>query len=120
MIKNKQFSVALTDKVIKKYMDDNNVMDFLNCSDEGEAVAIAGGYWLAKKERANVYFSADGLCNALNFLTSWIIPEEIEMNLFISTGRMETPHKEMTRILPDLLKLLQYDTERINITVVQK
>lgn len=111
--------IALQDKVIKKYMDASGVTDFLNVSNEGEAVAIAAGHYLATGERADVYFSADGLCNALNFLTSWIIPEGIEMNLFISTGRQEPPHKVMSDIYDDLIKLLPYDPERISLTTVR-
>ncbi len=112
--------IALQDKVIKDYMDKEGVTEFLDCSNEGEAVAIASGYYLATGKRADVYFSADGLCNAMNFLTSYIIPEEIEMNLFISTGRTEKPHKVMTDIYQDLIKLIPYDTERISITTIQR
>lgn len=112
--------ITLQDKVIKDYMDKEGVTDFLNCSNEGEAVAIASGYYLATGKRADVYFSADGLCNAMNFLTSYIIPENIEMNLYISTGRTEAPHKVMTDIYQDLIKLLPYDTSRISITTVQR
>ena len=62
--------IALQDKVIKKYMDEQGITEFLDCSNEGEAVAIAAGHWLATGERADVYFSADGLCNAMNFITT--------------------------------------------------
>ena len=111
--------IALTDKVIKDYMDKEGVTEFLDCSNEGEAVAIASGYYLATGKRADVYFSADGLCNAMNFITSYIIPEEIEMNLFISTGRTEKPHKVMTDIYQDLIKLIPFDAKRISITTIQ-
>lgn len=117
---NKKFRVALQDKVIKTYMDDNEIEDFIGVSNEGEAVAVAAGYWLGKKERADVYFSADGLCNALNFLTSWIIPEGIEMNIFVSSGRTEPPHKVMTDILPSMLELLPYDPKKLLIEVIYK
>lgn len=113
-------NIALQDKVIKKYMDDNRIDQFMDCSNEGEAVAIAAGYFLATGQRANVYFSADGLCNAMNFITSWIIPEGIEMNLFISTGRTELPHIVMTEIYDDLLKLLPTNPEKLSITTIRK
>lgn len=111
--------IALQDKVIKKYMDEKGINEFLDCSNEGEAVAIGAGYYLATGKRADVFFSADGLCNAMNFLTSWIIPENIEMNLYISTGRQEPPHKVMSDIYEDLIKLIPYDTKRISLTTVQ-
>src|SRR3990167_7716308 len=112
--------LALTDKIIKKYMDEQGITDFLDCSNESDGLAMAGGYWLATGKRADVFFSADGLCNALNFLTSWIIPEGIEMNLFISTGRQESPHKVMSDIYDDLIKLIPFDAKRISITTVRK
>lgn len=99
-------------------MDENGIFDFLDVSNEGEALAIAGGYWLGKKERANVYMSGDGFMNALNFFTSWIMPEGIEMNIFISTGRQEPPHKVVSNILSSLLELLNYDTNKINIELI--
>lgn len=110
--------IALQDKVIKNYMDEHNVHNFLNVSNEGEAIAIAGGWWLGKKERADVYMSADGFCNALNFITSWVMPEGIEMNIYVSTGRVEPPHKVMTEILPRMLELLDYDTKKLYIKVI--
>ena len=112
--------IALQDKVIKKYMDDNGITDFIDCSNEGEAVAIAGGHYLATLERADVYFSADGFCNALNFITSWIMPEKIEMNIYISVGREEPPHIVMTKILPQLLELLDYDPKKLKIELIWK
>lgn len=112
--------IALQDKVIKKYMDEHLISDYLNVSNEGEAIAIAGGWWLGKKERADVYFSADGFCNALNFITSWVIPEGIEMNIYVSSGRTEPPHKVMTDILPSLLELLPIDNKKLKITEIYK
>lgn len=111
------FNVGIQDKILVDWCKDK---EYFDCSDEGEAVAIGAGYFLATGKRANVFMSADGLCNAMNFLTSWIIPEGIEMNLIISTGRQENPHKVMTKILPELLELLDYDYKKINIQVIEK
>lgn len=94
--------------------------EYMNCSDEGESVAIAAGHYLATDERATAFMSADGFCNALNFLTSWIIPEGIEMNIVISTGRTEPPHKVMTDILADLINILPYDPKRISFEFVRR
>jgi len=107
--------VGIPDKKLKAWINDR---EYVVCSDEGEAVAIGAGHWLATGKRAEVFMSADGLCNALNFLTSWVIPEEIQMNLIISTGRQEPSHKVMTDILSMLLYLLPYDTEKISVEIV--
>ena len=109
-------NVGISDKLLMPWLKGKEYMD---CANEGEAIAIAGGYWLATNKRATVFASADGFCNQLNFLTSWVIPQEIEMNLIISTGRTEPPHKVMTDILPDLLKIIPFDTKRISLEVVR-
>jgi hypothetical protein len=109
--------VGISDKVLNDWLKDK---DYIGCSDEGEAIAICAGAWLAKGERWTAFMSADGLCNALNFLTSYVIPEGIEMNLVISTGRQEPPHKVMSDILDDLLKLLKYDPAKIAVNVIRK
>src|SRR3990167_210285 len=114
---NTPFCIALTDKIIAPYLEGK---EYLDCSNESEALAIAAGYYLATGKRASVYISGDGFMNALNFFTSWIMVEPIKMNIYISTGREENPHKVVTRILPELLELLNYDTTRIFIELVRK
>lgn len=107
--------IILADKLLNKYL----VGDYITPSDEGEALAIACGHYLAIGERADVYISADGFCNALNFFTSYVMPEKIEVNIYISTGREEPPHKVMTDILPELLELLNYDTKCIHCEIIR-
>lgn len=106
----------MTDKVLVPWLKDKK---YFSVSDEGEAVGVAAGYWFATGKRANVFMSADGLCNALNFLTSWIIPEGIEMNITISTGRQEPPHKVMTDILDGILAILPYDKSKLAIDILR-
>ena|SRR3989344_2006017 len=108
--------IGVPDKKLAKWLEDKG--EHLIATDEGEAVAIAGGWWLGKNERATVFLSADGLCNALNFLTSWIIPDGIEMNLVVSYGRQELPHKVMTDIVQSIIKLLPYDPAKISIEFI--
>ncbi len=93
---------------------------YTDCSDEGEAIGLGIGYFLATKKRATVFMSADGFANALNPLTSHVIPFKIKMNLVISYGRMEPQHEVMTRILVPLIKLLNYDPRNLNIKLIKK
>lgn len=94
--------------------------DYYNCSDEGEAVAMGAGYWYATGNRATVFMSADGFMNALNFITSWIIPEKIGMHLVISIGRTEPPHKVATEITQPIIDLLKkYESEGIHYEFVR-
>ena len=109
--------VGISDKLLVDWLGDK---EHITPADEGEAIGIAGGYYLATGKRATVFMSADGFCNALNPLTSWVIPDNIEMDLIISTGRTEKQHIVMTKILKDLLRLLPYDPKRISINIIEK
>ena len=107
--------VGVPDKKLNKYIKRRK---YLIASDEGEAVGIAAGYYLATKRRGMVFMSADGFCNALNPITSYVIPEKIEMNFLISTGREEPQHKVMTDILYKIIKALPYDARKVSFEVV--
>ncbi len=112
----KDFIVGVSDKVLMPWLEGR---EYLNCSNEAEAVSMAAGYFLTTGKRGTVFMSADGFCNASNYITSWIMPEEIEMNIVISTGRKEPPHKVMTDILPAILDILGYDPEKIKIEIIK-
>jgi len=109
--------VGVSDKVLIPWLEGK---EYVSVSNEAEAIAIAAGHWIATKQRATVFMSADGFCNALNPITSWIMPEGIEMDIYISTGRTEPSHIVMTKILPELLELLDYDTSKLFIELVWK
>jgi hypothetical protein len=111
-----ELNVVLSDKVVMPYLKG---LDYIDCSNEGEAIAIAAGWWLAKRERSNVYMSADGLWNALNFITSWIIPKHIEMNIYVSIGREEPPHKITTDNMAAVLELLPIDPNKLLIKFLE-
>jgi sulfopyruvate decarboxylase TPP-binding subunit len=113
----KEFYVGISDKVLNDWIKDK---EYITPSDEGEAIAIGAGYFLATRRRANVFMSSDGFCNALNFITSYVIPEKIEMNLIISTGRQEPPHKVMSDLLPTLIKELPYDAKILHFEIMQR
>ena len=110
-------NVGVSDKILMPWLEGKN---YITAADEGEAMAIGAGYWLATGERANVFMSADGFCNALNPFTSWIIPDGIEMNIIISTGRQEDHHKIMSDILEDIIKMTNYDPGRVDFQYIRK
>ena len=109
--------IGVTDKILAPWLEGK---EYFSVSDEGEAVGVAAGYWFATGKRADVFMSADGLCNALNFITSWVIPNGIEMNLIISTGREEPPHKVMTDMFDDLIKLIPFNYEKVSLNIMRK
>lgn len=109
--------VGIPDKIITKWLGNKK---YITPADEGEAVAIAAGYWFATKKRATVFMSADGFANALNPLTNLVIPYGVKMNFVISYGRQELPHKVMSDLLLDLIKLLPYDPRKVHFKFLQK
>lgn len=110
--------VGVSDKLLTPWLEGK---EFIDCSDEGEAVAIAAGAYLADGQTHTAFMSVDGLCNALNFITSWIVPEGIPLHLVISIGRTEPAHIVATELTPAIIQSLQlYDTARISYELVFK
>lgn len=111
--------IGISDKVLDKWLDGK---EYISVSDEGEAVAVAMGYYLATGEKQTVFMSSDGFMNALNFLTSEVIPNKIPMHFVISYGRTEKPHYIASELLEDLVdKLKKYDeSNSISYELVRK
>lgn len=116
-IKNDTLNVGVSDKVLMPWLKGKEYMD---CSDEGEAVGIGIGYFLATGKPANVFMSADGFMNALNPLTSHVIPYNIEMNVIVSIGRTEPQHYLATRITEPLAKHLENESKDLHFEFVRK
>ena len=75
--------------------------------DEGSAVAIAAGHYTATKEVPLVYMQSDGLCNALNAITSLVIPYQIPMDIFISVRNKPEQHAVMGSMVHKLVTMLE-------------
>ena len=56
--------VGVPDKKLAKWLEDKG--EYMITTDEGEAVSIAAGAYLATKKPSDVCISADGFMNALN------------------------------------------------------
>lgn len=87
------------------------VGDEIITSDEGEAVAMAAGEYCATGIPATVFMSADGFCNALNPITSLLIPYKIPVHFVISSGRQEPQHKIMSDTIQNLVELYKLSVE---------
>lgn len=109
--------VGVSDKVLMPWLEGK---EYLDCSDEGEAVGIAGGFYLATGRKGTAFFSADGFMNALNAITSWIIPEGIEMHIVISIGRTEPSHFVATEITKPTIDILSKYDHKITFEFVEK
>lgn len=109
---------VISDKVLIPWLQGK---PYIDVSNEGEAVAICAGYYFATGKTGTAAFSADGFMNALNFITSWIIPENIPIHIVISIGRMEPAHFVATEITEPIIKLLEkYDAKNISYEFVFK
>jgi len=106
---------GIPDSGLIEYLKDK---EYIIATDEGESVGMAVGHYLATKEIPTVFMSADGFCNALNPLTSLVIPYDIPINFIISSGRKEPQHKVMTDTLKNLIKLYE-NKGRINFTIIE-
>ena len=113
----KNFIVGVPDKLLTKWLEGK---DYMCATDEGEAVGLACGYYIATKKIPLVFMSADGFCNALNPLTSYVIPEGIPMFVVISFGRQEPQHKVMSDSLKKIIKSLKYDPKKLHFLFIEK
>lgn len=84
---------------------------------EGAAVALAGGHFLAVRKPALVYMQNSGLGNAVNPITSLTSPEVYDIPVIYLIGwrgepggRDEPQHVHQGRITPQLTDLLGIDT----------
>ena len=103
-------NIGIADKILTDWIDEK---EYITASDEAECVAIAGGYFMATGKKANVFMSSDGFMNTLNFITSWVIPDGIEMNIIISFGRKESQHYIASEMLLGIVeKLIEYDKSK--------
>ena len=113
----KTFCCGIPDKILIKWLKNKK---YYAVADEGEAIAIGVGFHLSTGKRATVFLSADGFANALNPITNLVIPLKIPINIVVSFGRQEPPHKVMSDLLLPLISLLPYDPKKVHIQYITK
>jgi len=94
---------------LKDWLEGDEIM----ASDEGSAVGMAVGYYLATGKTGTVFMGADGFCNATNALTSLVIPYEIPIHWVISVGRQEAWHIKASQFVQ------RYAKGRKNFTLIR-
>jgi phosphonopyruvate decarboxylase len=82
--------------------------DFLVATDEGEAVAIGAGYYLATGDIAKVYMDGNGFSNALDAITSLLIPYKIPVDIIIAK-RDEPWHCVMGNNIERIADIIGYN-----------
>jgi len=112
---NTKFIVGVPDSKLNKWLEGK---EYMIATNEAEAVAIATGHYLATGERATVFMSADGFCNALNPLTSLVIPYQIEINFVIGMRTDEPQHIVMGEKVAEILHLLEKGVSSYNYLLI--
>ena len=122
--KNINFFTGVPDSVLKSlsiYLKNKNKKQHIITANEGGAVALATGYYLATKKIPVVYFQNSGLGNTINPISSIIHNAiySIPMILFIgwrgSPGEKdEIQHKVQGRITLQQLRMLNIKYEIFN------
>ncbi len=78
-------------------------------ADEGEAIAIAVGYYLATGKVGKAYMDSNGLANALEPLTSLCLPYRIPVELIIAKRTDKPWHAVMGERTEEILKMINYE-----------
>ena len=87
----------------------------LNCSSESQALGVACGCILSGKE-PTIYTQNSGLCNMIDGLTSLFQPYGIPYpKMILSVRRRPLHHQFIGEITDDLLMLLEYPKEKLEI-----
>jgi len=105
-MKNK-FRVGVPSSKLKDWFNGTEIF----ATDEAEAIGIAAGYYLATGNIATVFMGSNGFANALEFITSLLIPYEILIDLVVAR-RCETPwHAIMGNNVKKFVKLIKYENQ---------
>jgi phosphonopyruvate decarboxylase len=116
--KNKiNFFCGVPDSVLKDFISilDSHKKEIKNivAANEGSAVALAAGHYLATKKPALVYMQNSGLGNAINPLISICHPKVYSIPVILMIGwrgstkeKDEPQHQLKGKITPEILKLL--------------
>ena len=95
----------------------NKMLEFENyivASDEGEAIALACGEYLATNIPAKAVMGENGLLNALDAIITLSQLHEIPVELFVFPRTDEPQHKMVTDGLDTLLKTYKIDCNVAN------
>jgi len=95
--------VGVPDSKLADWLKDK---EYIVATDEGEAVAIAAGYYLATGKPATVFMQSDGYSNALNAITTLMMPYNITFELKLSVRTDKPQHEIMGKKIYELMDLI--------------
>ena len=115
ILKKKQinFFTGVPDSVLKSFISKLNNYNHISVNNEGTAISLAAGYYLATRKVPCVYMQNSGLGNAINPLISLIHKKVYSIPTILIIGwrgganiKDEPQHQAMGKITIDILKLL--------------
>lgn len=109
-MKKYDFIVGVPCSKLKNFTD--KIKNYIPCTREDEAVALAVGAYLAGKKPL-VFLQNSGLGNIVDIITSLLKPYDIRIDLLISLRKKPEHHAFMGKITKKLLKLLEYEDYKL-------
>ena len=118
------FFTGVPDSLLKHFTAllarDHSLPDHVIAANEGTAVGLAAGHYVATGAPGLVYLQNSGLGNAVNPLMSLTSPEVYGIPMILMVGWRGEPgipdepqHMSQGRITPDLLDVLEIETFRL-------
>lgn len=104
-MKKYDFIVGMPCSKLKNFTD--KIKNYIPCTREDEAMALAVGAFLAGKKPL-VFLQNSGLGNLVDITTSLLKPCDIKIDLLISVRNKPEHHAFMGKITKKLLKLLEF------------
>ena len=109
-MKRYNFIVGIPCSRLKGFTD--KIKDYIPCTREDEAMALAVGAYLAGKKPL-VFLQNSGLGNIIDIITSLLKPCDIRIDLLISVRTRPGHHAFMGKKTEKLLKLLEYKNYKL-------
>lgn len=109
-IKKYNFILGIPCSRLKDLTD--KIENYIPCTREDEAMALAVGAYLAGKKPL-VFLQNSGLGNCVDIITSLLKPYNIKIDLLISVRNKPEHHVYMGKITEKLLKLLGYKNYKL-------
>ena len=109
-MKRYNFIVGIPCSRLKGFTD--KIKDYIPCTREDEAMALAVGAYLAGKKPL-VFLQNSGLGNIIDIIASLLKPYDIKIDLLISVRTKPEHHAFMGKKTEKLLKLLEYKNYKL-------
>jgi len=109
-MKEHDFIVGVPCSKLKSFTD--TIKDYIPCTREDEAMALAVGAYLVGKNPL-VFLQNSGLGNLVDIITSLLKPYGITIDLLISVRNKPEHHAAMGKITKELLELLEYSDYKL-------